>query len=751
MELQELEQMILAFIQRPTYQPVKPKVIAKKLELNEEDTQQLRRVIKKLARQGQINYGDRHLVRPAVKVVDQGHIGVFRRTEQGSGFVRLPPKNDDTLPVEVYVSPDDARDASTGDRVQVKILTRATPHHRASGRIVAIVERRSSKFVGVYYEEHGQGFVRVDGTRIKEPIWVGDPGAKNARPGDQVVFEMVRFPSSEHHGEGVLTEVLGARGEAGVDTLTVIREFGFPDVFPEDALEEARQSAQHFQDLVPESRTDFTQRTIVTIDPRDARDFDDAVEVWKLENGHWMLGVHIADVSHFVPLKSALDREARLRGTSVYLPDRVLPMLPEVLSNGVASLQPLKLRFVLSARIEFTPEGTPVHTDFYRAAICSQRRFTYEEIDEYLADSEAWRAKLTPEVFNVVANMRDLARILRGRRRSRGALELSLSEVKIDLNADGRVGGAHLNEQTESHEIIEEFMLAANEAVAERLHREGLFFLRRVHQPPSDSKITALNNFVRDLGYPIVDLRNRFELQQLLIDVTHRPENRAINYAVLRSLQRARYSPEEIGHFALASHCYCHFTSPIRRYPDLTVHRLLTDLLTGQRPTDQDFETWQLLGESCSQTERRAEEAERELTKLKLLDYLKDKIGLELDAIVTGVEEFGLFVQGVELPAEGLISLRWLADDHYLYDRGTHTLSGHRQGNVYRLGDAVKVSVARVDLNRRELDFKLLAHHARKITEPLGTAPRETALSPKRKFSQRKPSGPPGRRGKRRR
>jgi ribonuclease R len=542
---------------------------------------------------------------------------------------------------------------------------------------------------------------------------------------------MVRFPTHVHEGEGVIIEVLGPRGSPGVDTLSIIREFNLPEEFADDAIEQSRAQADAFDESIPEGRTDLTELITITIDPVDARDFDDAISLEKTAQGHWRLGVHIADVSHFVPPRTALDREAYRRGTSTYLPDRVIPMLPEIISNGLASLQPLRVRYTKTVFIEFTPEGIPLATEPMSAAIKSSRRFTYEEVDSYLADAEPWRAKLGGEIHALLRRMRELAGILRERRFRRGALELTMPEVKIDLDAEGRVDGAHLVENTESHRIVEDFMLAANEAVAQVLEQADLSFLRRVHQAPDPRKLKALTEFVTSLGYSVESLESRFELQKLLALVAGEPQERAVNYSLLRSLQRAVYSPEKEGHYALASECYCHFTSPIRRYPDLTVHRLLEAVMSGQKPRN-DFGELAVLGEHCSDRERRSEAAERELTKVKLLDYLSSRVGLTLEAVVTGVEEFGLFVQGVDLPAEGLVHVTSLADDFYRYDRASHTLSGYRSGNQYRLGDAVQVAVARVDIDRRELDLRIVARG------PHDGRPKQTASKKDRKQQQQR-------------
>jgi len=368
------------------------------------------------------------------------------------------------------------------------------------------------------------------------------------------------------------------------------------------------------------------------------------------------LGVHIADVSHFVPYRSDLDNEAFARGTSVYLPDRVIPMLPEIISNNLASLQPNRVRYCMTALIEFSDEGVPIATELHRGAIKSAHRFTYEEIDEYLENDEPWKKELTPEVFTLVRDMHTLAMKLRRRRMDNGSINLVLPEVVIDLDDDGKVAGAHTAENTESHQVIEEFMLAANEAVAQYLVDEKLYLLRRIHETPDEDRLKELTKFVRQLGIDCGSLQDRFELKKVIEASEGRPESHAIHFAILRSMQKAIYSPKEAGHFALASKAYCHFTSPIRRYPDLVIHRMVGDLIDGKRPK-ADFDRLTATGKHCSDLEKRAADAERELKKLKLLGFMEKRIGEKLVAVVTGVEAFGLFAQGVEIPAEGLIPI----------------------------------------------------------------------------------------------
>ncbi|MCA9234444.1 MAG: ribonuclease R [Planctomycetales bacterium] len=782
--MSELRDAILRHVNQPGYKPVKPKVIAKRLGLEEDEAGTVRKEVKRLIREKVLKWGPSHQVmtvdaaatpktstaaagRPASdtrspplpetetsgnKPPRKGEhiVGVYRRTNSGFGFVR-PAGTAASVgrDADIFIPAKYAGDAANGDTVRIRLG--AMGHKgKPEGRIVDVVERATNKFVGAYFERDGMGVVEVDGAVFAHAVHVGDPGAKGVQPDDKVVIEMVRFPSHVGDGEGVIIEVLGQRGQPGVDTLSIMHEYNLPGPFAEDALENAHEEAKRFDAALAAygwleteageepsegfqekfTRRDLTAETIITIDPATARDFDDAISLTRLENGHWLLGVHIADVSHFVQPKTPLDREARDRATSVYLPDRVIPMLPEVISNNLASLQPDRVRFAITANIEFTEDGLRVGADVFKSAIKSCRRFAYEEVDQYLyakglvdvpakqkeagvkaTGSAPAELSLTPQVDGLLERMFTLAMSLRERRFRRGALELSMPELEIDLDKDGRVAGAHVEVNTESHQIIEEFMLAANEAVAEKLADEGLLFLRRVHGAPDPRKLHSLTNFAKELGFKVESLESRFALQKLLEEVHGDPRQHAVNFAVLRSMQRATYSPEEEGHYALASECYCHFTSPIRRYPDLTVHRLIEALASGRKP-QQDLNALFLLGDHCSEREQRATEAERELNKVKLLNFLADKVGTELDGVVTGVESFGMFVTGTELPAEGFIHISGLTDDYYKFDRAGHVIHGFRTGNSYRLGDPVRVAVAAVDVDSRKLDFRLLSRLA---------------------------------------
>lgn len=727
----ELAQRILAFLARPNYQPMKPRALARKLGLSAGEDQVFKRVLRELVAEGKVHFGKNHFIQPPRP---PGTVaGTFRRLNSGAGIVR-PDAEEQGSGAEIFIPADDVGDAATGDRVLVRIHRRR--HGRRprddergpAGEIVRVVERATRQFVGTYFERGGDSFVRVDGAVFNDPIYVGDPGAKGARPEDKVVFEMVRFPTLALRGEGVITEVLGPRGQPGVDVLSIIRAYELPDEFPEDALNEARTQAAAFDPTDFTNREDFTNDLVITIDPVDARDCDDAVSLsFDPRKKHWHLTVHVADVAHFVPAGGPLDKEARRRGTSVYLPGKVLPMFPEIISNHLASLQEGQVRYVQSVKMEFTAKGEPVHAEFVRGVIRVRKRFTYEQASAILTAIDVpmtptvgqaaavpefpfLKGDLANQVVPLLERLRDFTLVRRARRFKHGALELNMPEVALEYNDLGEVAGAHFTAHDISHQLIEECMLAANEAVASHLERQGTIFLRRIHPAPEPVKLAAFLAFVRTLGYEVDTHRptDRHQLQRVLAESAERPERHAVHYALLRSLKQATYSPNDEGHYALAADDYAHFTSPIRRYPDLSVHRQLAQWQrTGK--AGGDMTELLALGEHCSFTERRAARAEQDLIKLKLLTYLEERIGMELEAIITGVEEYGFFAQARTLPVEGLVHVRSLMDDNYWYEESTHSLHGQRTRRRFRLGDVVRVQVARVDLIRRLLDFRVLS------------------------------------------
>lgn len=735
--MSDIERRITDLIAADSYRPGSVRAVAKRLEVGEEGYREFKSVVKRLVAMGRISVGKDRLLRPS-KANDSTTVGTFRRNAKGFGFVR--PLNATGREKDIYIPIHATMDAADGDVVVARTRL-GSRDGKLQGQIIEIQERAAAQFVGTYEEHRGRGRVRIDGGKFSDPVPVGDPGAKGAVPGDMVAIELVKYPSPYSAGQGVITEVLGPRGQPGVDTLSVIKAFNLPDRFDERTLAEAREEAGRFQPEAAAGRLDLTSVRTITIDPKNARDFDDAITLAREERGHWRLGVHIADVSWFVRPGSALDRSARDRGTSVYLPDRVLPMLPEVISNGLASLQEGEPRYALSAFIELDPTGIPVSAEFARTLIRCTQRFTYEQAYEIMMRREGCEALADEPTRELLGEMLSLAMILRKRRMDKGALELNMPETTIELGSTGEVVGAKLARDDESHQVIEEFMLAANEAVAERLDREGIAFLRRVHPDPEPDKLEQFAEFARALGFTIELPQSRFELQKTLRESASGPEAPAVHFGLLRSLKQARYSPEDEGHYALASDNYCHFTSPIRRYPDLTVHRLLVRLIAGERAAG-DLDELTALGDHCTKMERRAEAAERDLIRIKLLTYLETRIGQTFFAMVTGVEEFGLFCRLEEVPAEGLLHVSRLSDgdlteEYYRYEPESHSLVGKRKGGRYRLGDRLEVRISRVDVDRRELDLVL----PQTLIEP---AEQTTPVTPRRPPTRRSISALPG-------
>ncbi|MEX1094684.1 MAG: ribonuclease R [Planctomycetales bacterium] len=705
----DLQSDIRDYLARPGARAMKPQALAKKLGVRKKRMPEFREALEALVASGEAVAADGGVVH--LTAAPGMLVGTIKRISSGAGFLIPHEPAESPQQRDVYIAPEDMHDAHTGDEALVRLLKRRRAGGQRCGRVEEVLVRAGNSFVGTYFEQNGQSFVRVDGGTFAAPILVDDPGAKGAQPDDKVVIEMLRFPTHFRSGEAVLVEVLGPRGEPGVDTLSIIREYELPVEFSDDAHEEARLAAQQFDGERIDGRLDLTGETIVTIDPVDARDFDDAISLAREKSGHWRLGVHVADVAHFVPEDSALDRDAKLRGTSVYLPQRVLPMIPELISNGLASLQQGKRRYAKSVFIELDPEGVPLDASFANSVIQVTRRFAYEQVLPIVKDPESHKGRVPAKVRQLLARMHELAMLLRRRRRTKGALFLDLPEVRIDFDKEGRVSGAHEEVHDESHQIIEEFMLAANIAVATKLTDLGVPFLRRGHGEPNPVKLQAFANFAAALGFKLTNYSSRHELQGIVDQVEGTPLEHAVNYSLLRSMKQAEYTAIDTGHYALAEEDYCHFTSPIRRYPDLQVHRLIDQAVAGERqPRGPGMEELVRLGKHCSVTERRAADAERDLVKVKLLTYMSERLGEELEAIITGVERFGFFCQGTAIPAEGLVHVSSLpADDFYDFDQTTFSLIGRRTGREFRLGDRVTVKVALVDVDRRELNFSVVA------------------------------------------
>ena len=723
-----LKQQIIEVLKKTGSRPVKPRKIARRLDLPKGEKDRFEAAIASLVKRGKLQQNrEGRVFLPEIASASDGLIaGILKKTASGSAWLipnrEITPEGadpnspDDQPPVpaskipDVHIYAENLGDAQNGDEVLVRLISRRRSGGKRCGQVEQIVERATHTFVGSYFEEWNVGKVRIDGGVFSDPVSVGDPGAKGVQPGDKVVIEIVRFPTHTHPGEAVLTKILGARGEPGVDLQAIIHEYGLPDEFPEEVLTAARDQADAFDPENLGDRLDLTGETIVTIDPADARDFDDAISLSKSEDGNWHLSVHIADVAHFVQEGGTLDQEAKQRGTSVYLPGRVVPMLPETISNSLASLQQDQVRFTKTVKIEFSPDGTPLYTEFHNSAIKVKKRFCYEEVMPILDAPEKFKTEVSIDVLKLLADMYELAMILRGRRFEDGSLELHLPEVKIELDKDGVVCGAHETSHDESHQIIEEFMLAANTAVATKLMDADITFIRRVHGSPDPIKLKAFSEFADSLGLEVSPNPSRFELQKLLSEVRGKPFEQALSFALLRSMKSAEYTGLVNGHFALAIENYCHFTSPIRRYPDLTVHRLFEKVIEGKTKKIglSQIETIKL-GAHCSGMERRAAQTERELTRVKLLMLLATKTEETFRAVITGVEKFGIFCRCEKYPVDGFVHVSNLAHGERLdYDRATYTMTARQSGRAFRMGDRVQVRIALIDPDERTLHWELV-------------------------------------------
>ena len=713
---------ILKTMQSHRYHPMRLRRLARFFDVAEDDYSEFRSLIKRLIREGEI-----HEVRGKLRVPrrkrprkkgDRTIEGRLSLSERGFGFVE-PDQEDaeDGGPTggdDLFIPPGKTLDAVTGDTVLAEVEGKGEKGY--FGRIVEVKERGHEQFVGTLIEEGGRTIVRPDGGVLLRDFAVPDASSAGARPKVKVVFEVITYGLKDEPGQAVITEVLGHRGDPGVDTLAVIRQFELPDEFSEAALEEAHGAAGRIDEAALGGRRDLTSETVITIDPEDARDYDDAISLDAHDDGSVTLGVHIADVAHFVPVGSPLDAEAYERGTSVYLPTTVVPMLPEALSNAACSLQEGRTRLTKSVFITFDAGGEPGRVDLANSFIKSAKRLTYRQAQAAL-DGQA--DGLSGEVVDLLKAMDRLARTLLERRRRLGYLELDLPEVDLEFNDDGRVVDAHPEDTSFTHRIIEMFMVEANEAVARELEQAGIACMRRVHPEPDAEASEELQHYASSVGHRLSDPTDRRGLQKLLNRVRGTPEAYGVHLAVLRSLRKAEYRMDPLGHFALGSSAYCHFTSPIRRYPDLTVHRAVDALVggrgagKGRRRRGDRKEATPKLAEApmeeaaahCSRTERRAEAAERELTKIKLLEYLQGRVGDTFTGVITGVQAFGVFVENPDLLIDGLVHISSLADDYYTFDRKKWRLVGRKSGNVLRVGTELQVRIAAVDIPRRQLDL----------------------------------------------
>jgi len=709
------KKQIIKLLKHSDYAPVKLTQLAKALGISSEDYPEFKSAFDQLRQAGHVMIGARNLV--SLPSLAGQIVGTFRANPRGFGFVI--PRQANTHG-DLFIPPTATAGAMSGDTVIVKVKRKGKRggQMRYSGEVIEVLERAQNKFVGTLLKHPEAWIVQPDGTSFIEPISVDDVGAKGASEKDKVVVEILSYPTEKYLARGVIIEVLGKAGRYESEIKSIIRQYHLPGEFEEDCIEQAREAATQFNPEELNHRDDITEKTIITIDPPDAKDFDDAISLEKNADGNWVLGVHIADVSYFIVQDSPLDTEAKDRGNSVYLPGKTIPMLPEILSNGICSLQPAQKRFVKSVYLTYDQKGNVLSRNFANSIMCSTQRLTYQQAEKVL---KGHTKDAGPEVIDLLKNMETLSRIIEQRRRKNGMLHLDLPEIQLVMDKSGRVVDAHPADDSYPHTIIEMFMVEANDAVASLLDRLNVPFIRRIHPEPDALSMKNLAKFLRAFGFSLPRNPDRTSIQDLLAAVKGADCSFAVNLAVLRSFEKAQYAPLHIGHFALASTHYCHFTSPIRRYADLLVHRVLEYYLQKRSESARDISAeldLTEIGKHITFTEQRADDAEKELTTVLILQMLSKKIGEELDSVVTGLTSFGVFVQSRKFGIEGLIRMADLGADDWKYNARAQCIDGQHSGSNIRLGQAIKVRIVSVNVPARQLNVapvELLTDSAKKI------------------------------------
>lgn len=640
----------------------------------------------------------------------------------GIGFV-TPERPIEGLSRDIFVAAHNLQEALHGDRVVVRI-ERYREDGRAEGKIVQVLERASSSVVGRYdMDATGLAFVVPFDKRLTAEVQIPREETMGAEAGQMVTVTITRWPTPTRGPAGRITEILGDINDPGVDTEIILRKHGIPKEHSPEAVAEATRIGGAVRDKDLAGRTDFRDRTVVTIDGETARDFDDAISIERLPNGHYWLGVHIADVSHYVRDGSALDADAFDRSTSVYFPEKAIHMFPSELSTGLCSLNPHVDRLVQSCLMEVTAKGDVIRHEMHDGIIRSDARMTYTAVNAILTDGDPETVAKYKPLVPMFELMRDLFAILNGRRRRRGSVDFDLPEAQIVLDADGFIEDIIASERNIAHRLIEEFMLLANETVAGHLEAHGMPSLYRIHEKPDPLKVMQFEEFVTAFGFSLGAKDGNvtpMHFQKLVDKIRGNPAERPIAFLMLRTMQKARYDPINVGHFGLAAATYTHFTSPIRRYPDLIVHRLLRELrhtplrqgyagratISEERRAELE-EDLPEVGRHTSEMERRAAEAEREILQWKKVRFMADKVGDAFDGYITGVAPFGMFVELIEHYVEGLIHVSTMADDYYRYRETQHALFGENSKKLYRLGDRVRVQIIKVDMERRQIDLGL--------------------------------------------
>lgn len=637
-------------------------------------------------------------------------IGTYRKNQKGFGFVKIEDQED-----EIYISRENSKNALNGDTVAIKIIAEKEGDKKQEGKIVKIVRHEKDTVVGTFQKSRNFAFVVPDDKNFGTDIFISKANWGKARDKKKVLVQILKYPEKGKNAEGKVIEVLGGINEAGVDMLSLIKQYELPYKFPDEVVAEAKAYGDKIDSSDLPRRRDLRNDIIFTIDGEDAKDLDDAIHVEKLENGNYKLDVHIADVSHYVREKTELDKEAYLRGTSIYMLGRVIPMLPRELSNGICSLNAGEDRYTLSCSMEITPKAKIVSSDIYKGVICVTERMCYTDVQKILDRSDETVLKRYEKYISYFDLMAELANILKAKRKENGYLNLEIPESKIILDENGVAIDVKKYETYFANEIIEQFMLIANETVAEKFYWLQAPFIYRNHEAPDVDKVKELNKSLYNFGYKIKISKEEIiypnEFAKILEDVKGKDEEKVVSNIILRTLRVAKYEAENKGHFGIASKYYCHFTSPIRRYPDLFIHRIISKYLDNDYLVN-DF--WikkyekraEKKAENCSERERVATKVEREAEDIKKAEFMESKIGEEYEGIVSSVTNFGIFVE-LDNTVEGLIRYEKLGDEYFIYNEEKRQAIGEHTGKVYQIGDKVKIRVANASKLMRQIDFEI--------------------------------------------
>ena len=707
-----LKETLINFMKEEAYRPMDIQELVAIFDISKDEYKAFKKALKTMEKEGLIvrNKKDRYALPQKMGLV------VGKLQSHAKGFAFLIP--DDEKEKDVFIPSSFINGAMNGDKVLVQVTREDKNGKKREGEVVQVVERVNKKFVGVYEDSKNFGFVIVEDTRISQDIFIGKKDTNGAKNGDVVTVEITKWPEKRRSPEGVVVEVLGQKGDKGLDILTIIKKFGLPEEFPPKVLGFAEQIEEQIEEKECKRRRDLRDVRMVTIDGEDAKDLDDAVSIERISNGRYRLGVHIADVTHYVREKNPLDKEALKRGTSVYLIDRVIPMLPKKLSNGICSLNPKVDRLALSCIMVIDNNGKVVDHEIVESVIKTNERMTYTDVTKILKENDAELIKRYDYLVDDFKAMQELCNILYKKRITRGAVDFDFAEAKIILNELGKPIEIKPYEREIANRMIEEFMLVCNETIAETMFYAKRPFVYRIHEDPDTEKLEKFKEFVYNLGY-FVKWNGEIspkDLQGIIEKVKGKNEEVVVNTLLLRSMMQARYSPENVGHFGLAAEYYCHFTSPIRRYPDLQIHRIIKEHLNGKIDDTRSKKLTELVdyaSKQSSETERIAQDAEREVDDLKKAEYMFDRIGEEFTGIISSVTSFGMFI---ELPntIEGLVHITALDDDYYIYDEAHLCLLGERTKKIYKLGDQANVKCSRVDIPNREIFFELIENEEEK-------------------------------------